>query len=53
MSTIDEVSKGIHSIDLGGNGDSWLLSGGFVLVRVFLITGALFYMWQIRHPKVE
>jgi hypothetical protein len=25
----------------------------FILIRVFLVLGALVFMWQVRHPKTE
>lgn len=53
MSNIADISKGVESISRVENSDGLLISGGFVLVRLFLILGALFYMWQIRHPKTE
>ena len=53
MSNIDDVSKAVEGINRVESGDGWIISGGFVIVRVFLILGALFYMWQVRHPKLE
>ena len=53
MSNIDDVSKAVEGINRVESGDGWIISGGFVIVRVFLILGALFYMWQVRHPKPE
>ena len=50
---LDDISKEVEGINRVESGDGWLISGGFVLVRVFLILGALFYMWQVRHPKTE
>jgi hypothetical protein len=53
ISNIDEISKGVGGIVRTDDSGGWLISGGFILVRVILIVGALFYMWQMRHPKEE
>ena len=53
MSNIDLISKGLDGIGRTSEGGGWYIAWGFVMVRFFLILGALFYMWQIRHPKHE
>ena len=53
MSNIDLISRGLDEIERTDDMGGWYIAWGFVLVRCFLILGALFYMWQIRHPKTE
>lgn len=51
MSNIDFISNELSGIARTSGEGGWFIAWGFVLVRFFLILGALFYMWQIRHPK--
>ena len=53
MQNIDEVSQGVRSLIRSDEAGSWIVPGGFIIVRIFLIVGAFFYMWQVRHPKTE
>ena len=53
MANINEVAQGMETlIGGGGEGSQWLPTG-FVILRFILVLGALFYMWQVRHPKTE
>ena len=53
MSNIVEVSKGIDNLISDGDEGAWTIPAGFVAVRGILVVGAIFYMWQLRHPKTE
>jgi len=43
----------IRGSDVGGGIPANLVGPMFVLVRILVATGALYFMWQVRHPKTE
>ncbi len=53
IANINEISLGIEGLVRDVDGRSQWVPMGFVVVRIILVVGALFYMWQIRHPKAE
>ena len=43
----------IRGSDVGGGIPANLVAPMLVLVRLLMATGALYFMWQVRHPKTE
>jgi len=53
IGNIEEVARGIAGMATSQETSDVNFSIGFVVERVVLMLGALFYMWQVRHPKTE
>lgn len=51
MGTMEEIARGIEGLASSQEASDFNYWIGFVALRVALISGALFYMWQVRHPK--
>jgi hypothetical protein len=46
--------RGSHTMTVDGDGSFWEAPRWLLLiVRLFLFSGALYFMWSVRHPKTE
>ena len=53
MSYYKSAIADIRGADAGGGIPANLIVPMFILVRLLVATGALYFMWQVRHPKTE
>ena len=53
MSYYRAAIAAIRDSDVRGGTPVNLVVPVFILVRILVATGALYFMWQVRHPKTE